>query len=288
MGRYLVISSQVAHGHVGLSAIVPALQAFGHETIPLPTVLLSNHPGHARVAGTRIDPDVLAQMIDALDANGRLDGLDAVLTGYLPTEAHVRFAADTVRRLSTKPSDPVGRYFCDPVLGDDPRGLYVAADAAAAIKDLLLPLAHAVSPNRFELAWLSGRPVTGLDSAVAAAGALGSVKVTYATSIPRGADELLTLETKTGTAGPSGGKACRVTRRERAPHGTGDLLSALLLTQLPLGQAVGCVDAAIGASAGHDELQLVTALGRWQHAPPAIEEPIVPPAPGPQVTSPSL
>jgi pyridoxine kinase len=91
MGRYLVISSQVAHGHVGLSAIVPALQAMGHEVIALPTILLSNHPGHAKVAGFKVEPSVLGQMLDALEANGRLKRVDAVLTGYLPTVDHVRF-----------------------------------------------------------------------------------------------------------------------------------------------------------------------------------------------------
>lgn len=274
MARYLVISSQVAHGHVGLSAIVPALQALGHEAIALPTILLSNHPGHAKVAGTRIDPDVLSQMIAALDANGRLDNIDAVLTGYLPTVAHVRFAAETVRKIWSGMPNPAGSYFCDPVLGDDPKGLYIAVDVAGAIKDLLVPMAHTVSPNRFELEWLSGRPVTDLASAVAAAQILGPEKFVCATSIPGAANSLLTLEMTADARGAYGGIACRVERRQSVPHGTGDLLSALLLTSLSLGQAVGCVDAAITASHGSDELQLITAAAQWLNARPVAEEPI--------------
>ena len=46
MARILAISSQVVRGHVGLSAIVPALQRLGHEVLPIPTIILSNHPGH--------------------------------------------------------------------------------------------------------------------------------------------------------------------------------------------------------------------------------------------------
>jgi pyridoxine kinase len=274
VARYLVISSQVAHGHVGLSAIVPALQALGHEVIALPTILLSNHPGHAKVAGTRIDPDVLGQMIDALDDNGRLGNIDAMLTGYMPTVAHVRFAAATVRKLWAGMPNTAGSYFCDPVLGDDPKGLYIAADVAQAIKDLLLPLAHTVSPNRFELEWLSGRPVTDLASAVDAARTLGADQFVCATSIPGAANSLFTLETTTDSAGVYHGKACRVARRQSVPHGTGDLLSALLLTPLTLGQAVGCVDAAIEASQGHDELQLIGNTSLWLHAAPVTEHPI--------------
>lgn len=274
MARYLVISSQVAHGHVGLSAIVPALQALGHEVIALPTILLSNHPGHAKVAGTRIDPDVLGQMVDALDANGRLDNLDGILTGYLPTIAHVRFAAETVRKIWVGMPNTAGSYFCDPVLGDDPKGLYIEADVASAIKDLLVPMAHTVSPNRFELEWLSGKLVIDLKSAVAAARSLGEEKFVCATSIPATANSLLTLETTTDASGAYGGKVCRVQRRPSVPNGTGDLLSALLLTSLSLGQAVGCVDAAIEASQGCDELQLITAAAQWLNARPVAEEPI--------------
>jgi pyridoxine kinase len=274
VARYLVISSQVAHGHVGLSAIVPALNALGHEVIALPTVLLSNHPGHVKVAGQRIEPDVLGQMVDALDANGRLDEIDAILTGYLPTVEHVRFAAETVRKLWAGMPNNTGSYFCDPVLGDDPKGLYIATAVAHAIKDLLLPLAHTVSPNRFELEWLSGRPVTHLAGAIDAARALGPDKFICPTSIPSGLDDLLTLETFVAADGTFSGKACRVKRRDCVPHGTGDLLSGLLLTPLSLGQAVGSVDAAIEASRGCDELQLIASAAQWLEAAPVAEEPI--------------
>ena len=70
MARILAISSQVASGHVGLSAMVPVLQALGHDVIALPTIILSNHPGHTHVSGQRITVDVLDGMVDALGRNG--------------------------------------------------------------------------------------------------------------------------------------------------------------------------------------------------------------------------
>jgi pyridoxine kinase len=51
--------------------------------------VLSSHPGHGRSAGERIAPAIIEEMVDALDANGWLAGVDAVLTGYLPTAGHV-------------------------------------------------------------------------------------------------------------------------------------------------------------------------------------------------------
>lgn len=262
MGRYLAISSQVAHGHVGLSAIVPALHALGHEVIALPTVLLSNHPGHTKVAGQRVDPTVLGQILDALAANGRLEGIDAVLTGYLPSSEHVGVAAHAVRL--AKPAC----YFCDPVLGDDPKGLYIADDAAQAIKSVLLPLATMISPNRFELAWLSGLDVSTAETAVHAARSLDRDRV-FATSIPAAEHSaLLTMRIDRSAV-----VVCRVGRRLQAPHGTGDLLSALLVAGVPLGQAVASVDAAIGGSSGQDELRLIASRADWLHATAIAEEP---------------
>lgn len=266
MACYLVLSSQVAHGHVGLSAIVPTLQALGHDVIGLPTVLLSNHPGHAKVAGQPIDPTVLGQMLDALADNGRLESVDAVLTGYLPSPAHVQLAARTVNVVRRQRAGVI--YFCDPVLGDDPKGLYIDQDAAAAIRTELLPLADCLSPNRFELAWLSRHDVTSATAAVAAARSLGSGRV-VATSIPSPDDALLTLQIDCST-----GTYCRVQRRQRAPHGTGDFLSALLLAGRSLGQAVASVDMLIEHSQDRDELSLIAAREAWLNAAALAEVPL--------------
>ena len=132
MARILAISSQVARGTVGLSIIVPALHALGHEVIALPTVILSNHPGHAHSAGQPVAPHTLHKMLDALKANGWLTGINAVLTGYLPSIEHVAFAATAIK--SAHAANPRKRVMvlCDPVLGDDPKGLYIDARAAAA------------------------------------------------------------------------------------------------------------------------------------------------------------
>ncbi len=259
MARHLVISSQVAHGHVGLSAIVPALQALGHEVIALPTVLLSNHPGHAKVAGQRVDPAVLGQMIDALEANGWLGEINVILSGYLPSIEHVAFVAATVERLLS--ANPDCRYICDPVLGDDPKGLYIEANAAAGIRDLLIPLADIAMPNRFELAWLADMAVTTPAEAVIAARALAA-RTVIATSIPAAAGALLTIEIDAWHT-----RSFAVARRDLVPNGTGDLLAGLIAAGWPLGRAVAAVDSAIAASAGHDELQLAASTGAWSTAP---------------------
>ncbi len=276
MARILAISSQVVRGHIGLSAIAPALQALGHEVWPMPTIILSNHPGHAHAAGVPTPVDRLGTMLDALDSNGWLGELDAVLTGYLPSPDHVTFAAHAiakVRRL--RPSVAV---IVDPILGDEPKGLYIDAAAAAAIRDKLVPQADILTPNRFELGWLTHKHISTLDDARAAASALErpSVIVTSAAYLPSpslqgkamiaipGTDRdsdgtILTLLVSDGTTA-----SFATLHRAHAPHGTGDLLSGLLLGHVLAGRsivdatacAVAGVAHAIDVSSGHDELVL--------------------------------
>ena len=140
MATIIALSSAVAHGHVGLSAAVPVLQALGHEVTALPTIILSNHPGWPHVAGRQIAPEDLTAMIDALDRNGWLGAHTECLTGYLPTPEHVAVAASLIDRL--RAGTGTVRVTVDPILGDHPKGLYVAEAAQprpCAIRSLTGP-----------------------------------------------------------------------------------------------------------------------------------------------------
>lgn len=256
MARVIAISSQVVSGHVGLNAMVPALQACGHDVTALPTILLSNHPGHGAVAGERIAPELLSGMLDAIDAHGWLRDVDAIVSGYLPSVEHVAFAQQLVGRV--RAVSPNASYTCDPVLGDDPKGLYIAEDAATAIRERLLPLADLALPNRFELAWLSGREVTDPASAIAAARQLGPALV-VATSVPETGGRLATLAVAATTSAER-----TVARRPGVPNGTGDLLAGLFLglrlggrsAEDALAASTAVVEAVISTSEGRHELDL--------------------------------
>jgi pyridoxine kinase len=268
MARVLALSSHVAFGTVGLAVTVPALQALGHETIALPTIVLSNHPGYARFSGEQIAPATLEQIIDSLSANGWLAGVDAVLTGYLPSEAHVRLACDLAARV--RAANPSAYLVCDPICGDDPDGLYLDEVAAAAIRDHLLPMCDMATPNRFELSWLVEAPVESVSAAVTAARAL-AVPAVLVTSAPAGEASLASVLVDDATA-----FSCQVSRHEAAPHGTGDLLAALYLGHVlngldplsALGRAAAAVAAGIESSAGQDELSLAGSGAAWAHAQP--------------------
>jgi pyridoxine kinase len=259
----LAVSSQVVYGPVGNSAAIPAMESLGLNVLGLPTVLLSNHPGHGTPVRQAVAAGTMEAMLDRLAGHGWLDGLAGVMTGYFVDEAQVEFAAEAIARL--KGASPGLVYLCDPVLGDDVPGLYVPEAVAGAIRARLLPLADVIAPNRFELAWLTGGDVTGLASAAKVA--RGLAPSCLATSIPLGDDRIANMLVGGGT-----GWLVETRKRAKAPHGTGDLLSGLFLAHVlrgfgdseALARSVGTVEAVIDASRSN-ALDLAAGLAR----PPA-------------------
>jgi pyridoxine kinase len=255
--RVLSVSSQVVWGPVGNSAAVPALQAAGHEVLALPTVLLSNHPGHGAPAGIRTAPADMARIFTSLVDLGALDRLDGVLTGYFASADQVLEVASLLRRRA------VPFTLVDPVMGDHGR-LYVAEEVARAIEAELLPCATCIAPNGFELALLSGQSVEDQDSAIAAARVLGLPEV-LATSIPAPSGQLATLLVTASEV-----VSILTPQQAGVPHGTGDFLSGLYLAhrlsappRAALQSAMAVLERAIARSAGTPVLDVAGAL----HAP---------------------
>lgn len=260
MAHILAISSQTVYGPVGNAAAVRALEWLGHTAYAVPTVILSFHPGHGKPAGLRVAGRDLGGMLGALEELGVLASCHGIMTGYFAADEQIHAVERTIRRM--KQRAPALLYLCDPVIGDDPGGLYVPDAVARAVRERLLPLADIISPNRFELAWLSAHPVTSSASAIAAARALGCGEA-LATSIP-------VDDAKIATLAVTASDACQIEAaiRPGVPHGTGDLLSGLYLGNRlhGLGPATALMgsltvlDRVIAASAGTPVLDLARGL----------------------------
>ena len=254
--RILSLQSEVVHGHVGNSAARFALQRLGIDVLALPTVLFTNHPGHGGFRGGVTPVAELDALLEGLEERGFLDGVDAMMSGYLGSADQ----AETVRAavLSVKRRNPGAIYLLDPVFGDE-GGAYARPGVAEAMAKHLLPLADIVTPNRFELASLTSRRIEDPAAAVGAARTLGR-KLVLATSVPGAAGEI-------GTAAITPDKAwlTMAPRAAHAPSGTGDLLAALFLgwrlrgEDVPgaLARATGAVAALIAASGTAKDLPLI-------------------------------
>jgi pyridoxine kinase len=162
----LSIQSHVVYGHVGNSAAVFPLQRLEREVWPLMSVQFSSHSGYAGWRGRAFDAGMIDDCLAGLDAIGVLSRSAGLLTGYLGApgigEAALR-ALSAIRK-----ANPEATYACDPVIGDVGRGAYVAPGVAEFFRDRALPAATIVTPNAFELAWLTGAEARTLADARAA------------------------------------------------------------------------------------------------------------------------
>lgn len=166
--RYVLsIQSSVAHGHVGNSAAVFALQRLGRDVMRIDTVRFSNHPAHGGFTGGPAAAEEIDALVAGLAERGFLGQCGALLSGYLGTAVNGLAVARAVERL--RQAVPGALFACDPVMGDDPKGLFVAADIPAVMRETLVPAADIVTPNRFELETLTGLPCDSPEGVLAAA-----------------------------------------------------------------------------------------------------------------------
>lgn len=228
MAHVLILSSHVAASRVGGRVAVSALEARGIDTVFCPSVLLGRHPGHGAPGGGAVPAEQFGSMLEGVAAHGLFGRFDAVLTGYFASVAQVEIAAAAIGEIRT--ASPGVLIVVDPIIGDDGT-LYVGEDIAAAIRDVLVPLADIITPNAFELGWLAGLEIITPDDFIAAAGRLSPV--TFMTSARFGE--------RFGTAYHAHGEAALASHAELEglPNGTGDFLTAELVAELVTGTAPG-------------------------------------------------
>jgi pyridoxine kinase len=226
MRAILSIQSEVAYGHVGHSAAVFPLQRLGFEVWPIHTVQLGHHPGYGRFRGHRVEPERVSVILDAVLDEAPLEACVGVLAGYLGDSAIGDLVLQALDR--AKAANPDLTFLLDPVIGDDGPGVFVRDGVPDVVRHQLLPRAEILTPNRFELSYLSGLTVDDLDQAKEAAVSLLDLgpRLIVATGLddPKRPDALFMLALTKDEC-----FLVETPRLSRAFSGTGDTFSALML-----------------------------------------------------------
>lgn len=223
--RVLSIQSSVSYGHVGNSAAVFPLQRIGVEVMPVYTVAFSNHTGYGSWRGPLMSGDDVRDIVIGIEERGGLAGVDAVLSGYQGGDSIGDAILDAVARV--KHHSPDALYACDPVLGNAKSGCHVAPEVQRLIKDRVVPRADLITPNQFELGFLTDTTPDTLDStldAVDRARDLGPSTV-LVTSVdrPEQPDEVIEMLAVT----PDGAWIIETPRIPFKVNGSGDVTAAL-------------------------------------------------------------
>lgn len=163
--KILSIQSAVAFGHVGNSAAVFPLQRIGVEVMPVYTVNFSNHTGYGAWRGPLISPEDVRDVITGIEERGAFADTDVVLSGYQGGEGIADVILDAVARV--KAANPAAVYACDPVMGNAVSGCFVAPAIPVLLRDRVVPAADIITPNQFELGFLTGTEPLTLDDTLA-------------------------------------------------------------------------------------------------------------------------
>ncbi len=192
--KVLSIQSAVAFGHVGNSAAVFPLQRIGVEVLPVYTVNFSNHTGYGAWRGPLIAPDDVAAVIEGIEDRGVFTEIDVVLSGYQGGEGIADVIIDAVARV--KKANPDAVYACDPVMGNAKSGCFVAPAIPVLLRERVVPVADILTPNQFELGFLTDTEPGSIESTLESADMLRArgPRTVLVTSVERPDREPDTIE----------------------------------------------------------------------------------------------
>ncbi len=227
--RILSIQSSVSFGHVGNSAAVFPLQRIGHEVMPVFTVMFSNHTGYGAWTGPHMSGNDVREVIRGIDERGGLDDVELILSGYQGGDDIGDAILDSVELVKSR--NPNAIYACDPVLGNANSGCFVAPEVQSLIRDRVVPSADLITPNQFELGFITGTDPHTLEETLesvelARASGPKNVLVTSVLYPDREAD---TIEMIAVT--PDGAWAVQTPYLPIKANGSGDVTAALFSSQ---------------------------------------------------------
>ena len=271
----LSIQSHVAFGHVGNASAVFPMQRLGVEVWPIHTVQFSNHTGYGAWKGRVFDAPMIEEIVDGIAERGVLPICDGVLSGYMGSSDIGNGILSAVRRV--KEANPAALYCCDPVIGDVGRGVFVRPGIPEFMRDHAVPAADIVTPNQFELDFLSGRSSATLAEAkasVAVVQAMGP-RVVMVTSLhteetPADALDLL-------AADGEGVWRVRTPRLSLGVSGAGDAIAALFFVHFLRSRSAAKALAAAAASV-YGLLKRTQEAGSREILTVAAQDEFVPPS----------
>ena len=231
----LSIQSHVAYGHVGNASAVFPMQRLGVEVWPIHTVQFSNHTGYGAWKGRVLDGRAIAELVEGIAERGVLPRCDGVLSGYMGSAEIGAAILSAVARV--REANPQALYCCDPVIGDVGRGVFVRPGVPEFMRNHAVPAADIVTPNQFELDYLSGVRTVTLSEAKEAVSAVQLIgpKTVLVTSLHTQETPADSIDLLAGEGGSFW--RVRTPRLSLAVNGAGDVIAALFFVHYARGRS---------------------------------------------------
>ncbi|WP_438480883.1 pyridoxal kinase PdxY [Oleiharenicola lentus] len=221
----LSIQSHVAFGHVGNASAVFPMQRLGVEVWPIHTVQFSNHTGYGAWKGRVFDGPAIEELMEGIAARGVLPACNGVLSGYMGSADIGNAILGAVKQV--RAANPAALYCCDPVIGDVGRGVFVRPGIPEFMREHAVPAADIITPNQFELDYLSGLTTSTNESVKVAVNNVRKLgpKVVLVTSVHTRETPAEAIDLVVGEAGRCW--RVRTPKLSVSVNGAGDAIAAL-------------------------------------------------------------
>lgn len=224
MKRMALLNDLSCFGKCSLSVAMPIISAYGVETVPLPTALLSTHT--AEGFGDYVLRDLTDEM-EKFAAHWKTLGVrfDGVCTGFFGSVSQLSFA----RKFLHDFARPDTLAVVDPVLGDNGALYGCFTDEFVTAMRALCADAQLITPNHTEAALLAGCAMDAGEEELLSKLTVPNVIIT---SVRRG-DQI-------GYAARLNGEYMELFRPclPQTLHGTGDVFVSALCGELMSGRAM--------------------------------------------------
>lgn len=202
----------------------------GHEVMPVSTVVFSNHTGYGSWKGPLLTGENVRDIVTGIDERGGLDDVELVLSGYQGGNDIGDAILDAVALV--KKRNPQAMYACDPVLGSAASGCFVAPEVQSLIRDRVVPRADLITPNQFELGFLTGTEPLTLEETLTSVELVRAAgpSMVLVTSVLRPDRPENTIEMLAVT--PDGAWIVQTPHLPFKANGSGDVTAALFAAQL--------------------------------------------------------
>lgn len=248
----LTIAGSDSGGGAGIEADIKTISSLGlHPTCAITSVTSQNTTGV--LSAYDIPCEVIRSQTDAVcrDMN-----IQWAKSGMLSSSEIISTVAEVVKEYSLK-------LVVDPVMAAEAGGKLLRKDAISTLKEELLPLSYAVTPNINEASTLSGMQITNIEEAKRAAKVIGQtgVKIVIITGGHLDATDLIydvqdnvyTMIPGTFVKGGTHGSGCTYSAAlasylaqgytiDEAAKKTKDLVVEAIEGSLPVGKGVGPVN----------------------------------------------
>lgn len=168
--KILSIQSHVAYGYVGNRVAGFALERLGDEVNEVLTVNFSNSTVHGKLTGVAMSPEQIKNIYAGLKDLNVISTIDLILTGFIGSKEIGEAICELIDE--SRKINPKVQVCVDPIFGDYDRpgdGIFVKPEIPAFFRDILASKANILTPNQFELAYLTEQKIVDLQSAINAA-----------------------------------------------------------------------------------------------------------------------